>query len=149
MTTQKLQIGCWLDHGCRTAEEIAIDIVDLAIEFGMAKPDDWDSLCTCQNEDDVEAIDEEMENAIEWLNDNHTLPYCYWANEGEAGAFGLWPSLETARECIAESGFVSSREQEWPDDDYRGEWLHINERGNCVLYVRDDSGTDREIWSVV
>lgn len=44
-------------------------------------------------------------------------------------------------------GFSSTTKQEFPDDDYEGEWLHINERGNCTLYVRSNSGKDREIAS--
>lgn len=47
------------------------------------------------------------------------------------------------------SGFSSSKTQEYPSDKYRGEWLHVNERGNCTLYYRNAKGKDREIASCV
>lgn len=46
-------------------------------------------------------------------------------------------------------GFASTVTQDYPDKGYRGEWLHINERGNCVLYFRNARGKDREIASCV
>jgi len=147
MKQTKLQIGCYLDHGCRSATELAADIVDLAIGMGMPKPEGWDEL-DCDKDDDCEAIDWEMDNAIDWMNDQDRPSYCHWANDGYAGAFGLWPSVDSAREQLQDDGFVSSREQEYPADDYQGEWLHVNERGNCVLYVREN-GKDTEIWSLV
>jgi hypothetical protein len=62
---------------------------------------------------------------------------------------------EALREAIEQhkngeySGFSSTRESEYPPDDYEGEWLHVNERGNCTLYVRDINGNDKEIASCV
>ena len=46
-------------------------------------------------------------------------------------------------------GFVSSKSQDYPPDDYEGEWLHISDHGNCTLYVRDLNGKDKEIASCV
>lgn len=45
--------------------------------------------------------------------------------------------------------FVSSKEQDYPPDDYRGEWLHVTDHGNVTLYVRGDDGDDTEVWSCV
>ena len=57
----------------------------------------------------------------------------------------IFPDIEGAKE---DCEFVSTKTQEYPDDDFEGEWLHINERGNCTLYVREN-GKDKEIWSIV
>ena len=75
-------------------------------------------------------------------------PYCYFgAHMGDGSDFGFWPAdIEEIKEQVE---FVSSKGAEYPADDYRGEWLHINERGNCTLYVREDSGKDRKIWGCV
>lgn len=45
--------------------------------------------------------------------------------------------------------FVSSREQDYPDDGFRGPWLHVSDHGNATLYIRDADGRDVEQWSVV
>ena len=55
------------------------------------------------------------------------------------------PSIESVEENVE---FKSSRDQDYPPDDYRGEWLHVSDHGNCTLYVREN-GEDREIWGVV
>lgn len=70
----------------------------------------------------------------------------FGAHCGDGADFGFWPGdMEDVKEQV---GFVSSETQEWPDADFVGEWLHINERGNCTLYVREN-GLDREIWGLV
>jgi hypothetical protein len=73
--------------------------------------------------------------------------FCYFGTHpGDGSDFGFWPiDIEEIKEQVE---FVSSESQEWPDDDFKGEFLHINERGNCTLYVREN-GKDREIWSLV
>lgn len=83
----------------------------------------------------------------EWL-EQFTPPYAYFgAHEGDGADFGFWPiEIESIKEQVE---FSSSQEQEYPADDFRGEWLHVNERGNCTLYVREDGGKDRELWSLV
>lgn len=45
--------------------------------------------------------------------------------------------------------FVSSKDQDYPPADYRGEWLHVSDHGNATLYVRGDDGQDKEVWGVV
>lgn len=104
------------------------------------------------NEDGETLKDEEA--AAEMVNDlqdalaNNFAPMygMFGAHEGDGSDFGYWIDIEQAKESV---GFVSSPSQEFPPEDFRGEWLHINERGNCTLYVREADGSDREIWSVV
>ena len=76
----------------------------------------------------------------------------FGAHCGDGADFGYWVDVESVKEQVE---FVSSRRVEFPADDFRGEWLHVNERGNCALYVREsdetkpDGYTDRELWSIV
>lgn len=105
--------------------------------------------------DDGETIrDDALEIASELINESlpdalnqFAAPYCYFgAHCGDGADFGFWPNdIEEIKESV---GFASSVDQDEPDTDYVGEWLHINERGNCVLYVREN-GQDKEIWSIV
>jgi len=69
----------------------------------------------------------------------------FGSHPGDGADFGFGVDPESVKEQVE---FVSSKEQEWPADDFVGEWLHVNERGNCTLYVRDESGEDREVWSI-
>lgn len=78
--------------------------------------------------------------------------YAYFgSHEGDGACIGWWANIEDAKESCE---FVSSKSQDYPDDDFRGEWLHVNDHGNCTLYVRrdkaDGSGCiDAEVWSCV
>lgn len=162
LTYKNPSIGCYLDHGNRSNDELSIDIIDLAAGYGRETPADIQALLEREGDgdelpaDDCEALHEDSEDAINWLNDQEIRSFLYWANDGEANAFGLWPSVESARE---DCGFVSGGEDADPDDsdypaaDYRGEWLHVNDHGNATLYVREDfpgrAFHDREVWAVV
>lgn len=105
--------------------------------------------------DDGSSIDTDKADLADELV-NETLPdalsrfapvYGYFgAHCGDGSDFGFWPNdIEETKEQV---GFVSSQTQEYPGDDFSGEWLHVNDHGNCTLYVRE-KGVDREIWSVV
>lgn len=104
-------------------------------------------------QDDGETLQDE-ESAAEMVNDLQdalsevfAAPYSYFGNtEGDGSDFGFWPSVESAKEGC---DFVSSDGEEFPPADFSGEWLHVNERGNCALYARDESGKDSEIWATV
>jgi hypothetical protein len=104
--------------------------------------------------DDGETIAEDKEDdACELVNE--TLPdalsqfapaYGYFgAHPGDGADFGYWVDVDSVKEQV---GFVSSRRAEYPADDFSGEWLHVNDHGNCTLYVREN-GNDREVWSIV
>lgn len=98
--------------------------------------------------------EEKWEEASEMLNERlfdalqeFAPPYCvFGAHEGDGSDFGYWPDIENAKDDLE---FVSDSDDEFPFDEYRGEWLHVNDHGNCTLYVRQDDGKDVEIWSVV
>lgn len=149
-------IGCYLDHANYSNFELSLEILDLAASLGMPHDAEIAALRLkladdlADNEatrcDDEEVINYASEDAINWLNENEPRPFLYWANEGEANAFGLWPNVDSAREDCA---FVSSKKMDTPLDGYQGEWLHINDHGNCTLYIRDGRGRDKTIWSVV
>ena len=129
--------------------------------------------CFAENGED---IDPEKEDAASELV-NEVFPeafgdFCpsyvtFGAHPGDGADFGFWADVYAARE---ECEFVSWRSLEearragvetdpenadYPPADFRGEWLHVNDHGNCTLYVREDSDktpsgyTDRELWSVV
>lgn len=91
-----------------------------------------------------ELINETLFNAL----NEFAPPYAYFgAHPGDGADFGFW--LGDVEEIKEQVEFSSSEDQEYPADDFRGEWLHINERGNCTLYVRGEGGQDKEIWSAV
>jgi len=105
--------------------------------------------------DEAGTIDPDSEEASYLLNEDlfdaldfFAPPYaCFTSNEGDGADFGFWPmDIESIKEEI---DFSSSKETEYPPSDYVGEWLHINERGNCTLYTRGEDGKDTECWSIV
>ncbi len=109
----------------------------------------------CFSEDGNEIEPEKEEDAQYLINESlfdaldcFAPSFCYFGTHpGDGSDFGFWPmDAERVKESIE---FASSEDQEYPDDDFRGEWLHINERGNCTLYVRGEDGKDVEIWSLV
>lgn len=103
----------------------------------------WMAACDIR-ENCSEWLSETADDAVSFLNDLENRSHMSWYFEDNS--LFLMANIESAKE---DCEFVSSRSQEYPDDEYRGEWLHINERGNCTLYVREDNGQDKEIWSVV
>ena len=160
-------MGCYLDQANRNSDSHNAAVVRLAMDYGFEP--DRDTLnvlaredCDCLVENDKRSDSELLcwcaDEAEEWLNAQEARPFMYWANDGDAGAFGLWCNVEGARE---DCGFVSGGEDsDYPADDYRGEWLHVSDHGNATLYVREDRAgifktadgaqyIDREIWSVV
>jgi hypothetical protein len=125
--------------------------------------------------DDGETIDPEKEDdAVELVNETlpdalneFAPPYAHFgSHEGDGACFGFWLDLDSAREGCEFVSVKSHADAERmgiatdPDDsgfppaDFRGEWLHINDRGNTTLYVREDAPSaggynDRELWSLV
>jgi len=107
--------------------------------------DNWnDDGETIKDEDLAsELCNEDLPSALEFF----APPYCYFGSHpGDGADYGYWLSdISDIRDQVE---FCSSKQQEYPEDDFMGEWLYINERGNCTLYVRED-GKDKEIWSIV
>jgi hypothetical protein len=138
-------IGCYLDHAYYNATELSVAIIELAEGLGFTVDAELREAMDSE-EPDPETLDYGAQEAEDWLNEQETRSFLYWGNDGDAGAFGLWPAVDSARE---DCEFVSSRKQEYPEDDYRGEWLHVNDHGNATLYARGDDGEDEEVWSIV
>ena len=88
-------------------------------------------------------VNESLPDALQFF----APPYCYFGSHpGDGADYGYWLSdISDIRDQVE---FCSSKQQEYPEDDFTGEWLYINERGNCTLYVRE-AGKDKEIWSIV
>lgn len=95
-----------------------------------------------EKEELVDDLIQELENALQIFAPSYGY---FGAHCGDGSDFGFWVDIENVKEQVE---FVSSKYQEYPDEDFVGEWLYINERGNCTLYVRE-SGKDKEIWSIV
>lgn len=155
-------IGCYLDQGNRNSTDHDTATVRLAMDFGFEPDVDGlkllaraDNDCLSTGRDDAQCLSELADEAADWLNSQETRPYLYWANDGDAGAFGLWPNVDGAKEDgIWQSGDEDAdpEDSDYPAADFRGEWLHVSDHGNCTLYVRKDSAAgfaDVEVWSVV
>lgn len=107
----------------------------------------------CFSEDGQTLRGSKEQDADELVNE--TLPdalslfapaYAYFGTHcGDGADFGFWPM--GIEEIKSQVEFSSTKDQEYPEEDFTGEWLHVNERGNCTLYVREN-GKDREIWGV-
>ena len=152
---KKPTIGIWFpDHAGQTHNDFRV--LKLATEWGWV---DTDAAAMIEagegnlTEHQDEILSETVDDAIEWLNAQETRSFMYWAFVD--GSFGLFANAEGAKE---DCGFVSSKRNEYPPDDYEGEWLHVNDHGNATLYAREDQGVDaegkrqfkdREIWSAV
>ncbi len=131
-------IGCVIDGSADSADYINEETIEFASQYGFKfEP------IEVNGEDYSQILSEEADNAVNWLNEQDNLPYCSWYFEDNSLFYG--PSVESVREDV---DFVSSRESEYPEDDYEGEWLHVNDHGNATLYVRE-KGEDKEIWGVV
>lgn len=168
-------LGCYIDQANYNIDDLNRRVIAIAQGFGMdLNADDQATVNAYDNRDDddersngpdmdlCETLGYIAEEAIDWLNEQETRTGLYWAHNGEAGAFGLWPNdIENIKD---EVGFVSIRsladakrlgietdpeDSEYPPADYRGEWLHVNDHGNVTLYARGDDGIDDEIWSLV
>lgn len=141
-------IGCYFDG---TQGQPCNDrrVIELALDYGWKDKDASDIIeCGDLSDEQQEIIDDVVQDAEEYLNGLETRPFLSWQwNDGD---FGLYPNMESAAE---DCEFVSSsgrcrNGKEYPDDDYAGEWLHVNDHGNVTLYVREN-GEDKEIWSCV
>lgn len=130
------QVGCYIDESAGSADDCNRRTIEFAQAYGF-KPGRgvWQM--------GSEGLSWVGDKAVEFLNDLETRTALYWTFEDNS--LFLVADPESAKEQV---GFVSSRDQEYPADDYTGEWLHVNERGNCTLYMRQ-SGEDKEIWGIV
>lgn len=150
-------IGCYFD-GAAGQDYNDLRVLELAINYGWEDKDAQELIDKGQHEIDeahCQLLSDVVQEAEDYLNSLETRPFLSW--QWYDGDFGLYPDVEGAKE---DCEFVSSRKQEYPDDDYEGEWLHVNDHGNVTLYVREAMteeditnrrahGKDKEIWSCV
>ena len=73
-------------------------------------------------------------------------PLAYFGSHpGDGADYGFWLNEDFQRDFdglqVADTGDIPR--------DYRGEVLHINERGNATLYAAMSRGKLKEIWAVV
>ena len=91
--------------------------------------------------------DDDLEELFVELN-NFSPPYFYFgAHPGDGADYGFWLSDEVQQQVEEGGGLIVSDTSEVPDD-FNGEVLHVNDHGNCTLYVANNGKLD-EVWGVV
>lgn len=143
-------IGCYVDENHGSADDCNRRTIKFAMAYGFTV--DATELIDCEPDDLSQTLSEISDDAVEFLNDLETRSFLYWTHEDNS--LFLTANVESARE---DCEFVSTAKQDEPTEDYRGEWLHINDHGNCTLYARgeraDADGNckvhDTEVWGIV
>lgn len=91
--------------------------------------------------DDASSDLEELFNALE----AYCMPYFYFgAHPGDGADYGYWLSDDFTDMF---EGLKVNDTSEVPKG-YTGEVLHVNDHGNCTLYVYN-RGRSREVWAIV
>lgn len=138
------QMGCYCD-GANGQERNDLRVIEMAVGYGWEDKHALALLAADELDDEAqELLSYVVQDAEDYLNELETRSYMSWG--WQDGDFGLYPDVDGAREDV---GFVSSKAQDYPPDDYRGEWLHVSDHGNATLYVRGEDGKDKEIWGIV
>lgn len=135
--SEKLTVGCHIDESAGSADDCNRRTIEFAQQYGFNPEPEWES-------EDYEYLSEVGDDAVAFLNDLETRPYMYWTFEDNS--LYLAANVEEATE---DCEFVSSKDQDYPADDYRGEWLHVSDHGNATLYCRGEDGKDIEVWATV
>ena len=142
----KRDIGCIIDCSCDSADTLNERTIELAAQYGFDAGEPIED-----NEDKSQILSELGDNAVAFLNEQELPSYCSFFFDDNS--LFLAPCIENAREDV---GFVSGQKEDadpedsdYPNADYRGEWLHVSDHGNATLYCRGEDGKDIEIWSVV
>lgn len=132
--------GIWLDCSCQSADDLNKRIIAFASDYGFTETVEL-------SDDDLadlsEQLNEVADNAVDFLNGLEHRTGLYWTIDDNS--LFLSADVDGARELV---DFVSSRSQDYPPDDFTGEWLHVSDHGNATLYVREN-GQDKEIWGIV
>jgi len=142
--------GCYVDESAGSADDCNNRIISFAEEYGFT----YEELPAEDNEDYPDILNEVADEAVDFLNGLEHRTGMYWVIDDNS--LFLSADVESARELV---GFASHENRcqcadhnpedpSYPPEDYRGEWLHVNDHGNATLYNRTDTG-DEETWSVV
>lgn len=142
-------IGCYVDESCGSADDCNRQTIDFAQNYGFEFDE---SELPSLDEESAEgregeysqALSEYADKAIDYLNDCEQRPFLYWSFDDNS--LFLSPGFEEAKE---DCEFVSSKGEDYPPNDFKGEWLHISDHGSCTLYNRNSEGKDVEIWACV
>lgn len=131
------------DTAIRTAETARIDTFLAALESRMDNDDDDardDYLDSGYAEEDLDTLT--------FMLSNYTPPYCYFGSHpGNGSDYGFWIDHESLESDVRD-GTLASGDEAPEDADEGSLFLHINERGNTELYIRQD-GEWVSVWSVV
>lgn len=133
---ERFAVGCYVDESAGSADDCNRRTVEFARYYGFKPGRGWTK--------DSDSLSWTGDSAVDYLNEQETRSFMSWSFEDNS--LFLIADVDGAREDV---GFVSTKEQDYPSDDYRGEWLHVSDHGNATLYCRDEKGNDVEIWSVV
>lgn len=138
----QFEAGCYVSGDHSNVDEFNLDIINFAENCNMPRQD----LPEEDEEDYGQILSDLADEAVDYLNSlgDENPPYTYWIIE-ESCLF-LCPDVEGALEDVE---FRSSRDSEYPPDEYTGLWMHINDHGNATLYLADGAGGNEEIWAAV
>lgn len=136
----KRDLGCVIDQSQGDADRLNERTCEFAAQYGF----EGEIGCSKGSEDYSDFLDETANEAVDFLNELPAPPYCSWYFEDNS--LFLMPMFDIMMEQV---DFVSSKEQDYPPDDYKGQWFHVSDHGNGTLYLRDDKGEDKELWSFV
>ncbi len=135
-------VGCYVDESAGSADDCNRRTIEFAQDYGFTVDnEEYEELV--EEENKSEWLSETADEALDFLNDLETRSFMSW--QFEDNSLFLMADVDRAKEDV---GFVSSKQQDYPPDDYQGEWLHVSDHGNATLYVRE-GGKDEEIWGVV
>lgn len=135
-------VGCYVDESAGSADDCNERTIEFAQDYGF---NPGEPLPEEDNEDRSDVLTEIADNAIDFLNEQETRSFMYWTHDDNS--LFLVADVDSAREDVE---FVTGQDdKDYPDDDFRGEWLHVSDHGNATLYCRGEDGKDVEIWSLV
>ena len=138
------QVGCYVDTSSQSADDCNQRTIKFAEGYGFESGLASDESQQGDEGEWSQLLSEVADRAVDFLNELETRSFLFW--QFEDNSLFLLPDVELAKDDV---GFVSSKSQDYPEADYRGEWLHVNDHGNCTLYVRGEDGKDAEVWSIV
>jgi hypothetical protein len=129
-------VGCYVDESAGSADDCNRRTIEFAQAYGFKPGRGW-------HHSRSEGLSCRADSAVDFLNGQENRPFLYW--QFEDNSLFLVPDVDGAKE---DCEFTSTEEQDYPADDYQGEWLHVTDHGNATLYCRVN-GQDKEVWSCV